>query len=291
MAELVMAGDIPMPFIATLEPAPAEEAKAPEPKVEVASEPKAPEPAAEAAPVAKPALLDRGSQFKSNLEAERRLREREAVVKSQEAKLSRQAELDALKERDQLAWMQEQGLSYDELTKQVLAGRKPDPNAKLLTKMAELEAKLAARDVAEAKAQEDAQQYQRYQDAVGYIAGVVEKSGRHELVHTMEASGMVLQRIQTHFDETGEQLSEEAAADAVEAYLESLADKFLKANKVKAKMAPPAPVMVVPPAKKSPATLTNRLAAEVSTRIDEPDISTLSEDEQYARMMAELKFK
>lgn len=245
--------------------------------------PPAPEPEPAKAPEPPKAAAqgpDRSMLLRQRVEAERKFREKEVALKAREAAVAEQQQkqeaLAALAKEDPARWLEESGSSVESLTKSYLKGDRPDPTKKVMSEVEKLKQELVERDRVAAKEKSE----RLYQEARKTVSDYLDTSEKHELAKLMQATDMVMQTIESHYHETGEVLSEEAASDKVEAYLESLAEEFLKANKVKAKATPQAP------AKKptaTPKTLTNKQASQVTSRDSEDD---LTDEEQLARMVA-----
>ena len=185
------------------------------------------------------ALRDRESEYESKFEEmERRLAEYEA--QSQEPEV----DWEHMLRNDPLRALEEAGLGYDKLTELALNDGKLTPDMQLAAmrqelendyqrKFEELEERLNAKEQSEVESYYDAVQ-ENFQDE---IAGVVMSDpDRFELVQASEASALVYDVIEEHYNETGRVLDIEEAADAVESYLEEEAGKLMKLKKLSSRL-------------------------------------------------------
>ena len=185
------------------------------------------------------ALRDRESEYESKFEEmERRLAEYEA--QSQEPEV----DWEHMLRNDPLRALEEAGLGYDKLTELALNDGKLTPDMQLAAmrqelendyqrKFEELEERLNAKEQSEVESYYDSVQ-ENFQDE---IAGVVMSDpDRFELVQASEASALVYDVIEEHYNETGRVLDIEEAADAVESYLEEEAGKLMKLKKLSSRL-------------------------------------------------------
>ena len=185
------------------------------------------------------ALRDRESEYESKFEEmERRLAEYEA--QSQEPEV----DWEHMLRNDPLRALEEAGLGYDKLTELALNDGKLTPDMQLAAmrqelendyqrKFEELEERLNAKEQSEVESYYDAVQ-ENFQDQISGV--VMSDPDRYELVQASEASGLVYDVIEEHYNETGRVLDIEEAADAVESYLEEEAGKLMKLKKLSSRL-------------------------------------------------------
>ena len=185
------------------------------------------------------ALRDRESEYESKFEEmERRLAEYEA--QSQEPEV----DWEHMLRNDPLRALEEAGLGYDKLTELALNDGKLTPDMQLAAmrqelendyqrKFEELEERLNAKEQSEVESYYDAVQ-ENFQDEITGV--VMSDPDRFELVQASEASALVYDVIEEHYNETGRVLDIEEAADAVESYLEEEAGKLMKLKKLSSRL-------------------------------------------------------
>ena len=185
------------------------------------------------------ALRDRESEYESKFEEmERRLAEYEA--QSQEPEV----DWEHMLRNDPLRALEEAGLGYDKLTELALNDGKLTPDMQLAAmrqelendyqrKFEELEERLNAKEQSEVESYYDSVQ-ENFQDQISGV--VMSDPDRYELVQASEASGLVYDVIEEHYNETGRVLDIEEAADAVESYLEEEAGKLMKLKKLSSRL-------------------------------------------------------
>ena len=185
------------------------------------------------------ALRDRESEYESKFEEmERKLAEYEA--QSQEPEV----DWEHMLRNDPLRALEEAGLGYDKLTELALNDGKLTPDMQLSAmrqelendyqrKFEELEERLNAKEQSEADSYYDAVQ-ENFQDEITGV--VMSDPDRFELVQASEASALVYDVIEEHYNETGRVLDIEEAADAVESYLEEEAGKLMKLKKLSSRL-------------------------------------------------------
>jgi len=185
------------------------------------------------------ALRERESEYESKFEEmERRLHDYES--RDQEPEV----DWEHMLRNDPLRALEEAGLGYDKLTELALNDGKLTPDMQLAAmrqelendyqrKFEELENRLNVKEQSEAESYYDAVQ-ENFQDE---IAGVVMGDpDRFELVQASEASALVYDVIEEHYNETGRVLDIEEAADAVENYLEEEVGKLVKLRKISGRL-------------------------------------------------------
>ena len=185
------------------------------------------------------ALRDRESEYESKFEEmERRLAEYEA--QSQEPEV----DWEHMLRNDPLRALEEAGLGYDKLTELALNDGKLTPDMQLAAmrqelendyqrKFEELEERLNAKEQSEVESYYDSVQ-ENFQDQISGV--VMSDPDRYELVQASEASALVYDVIEEHYNETGRVLDIEEAADAVESYLEEEAGKLMKLKKLSSRL-------------------------------------------------------
>ena len=144
-----------------------------------------------------------------------------------------------------LSVLAEEGLSYDELTQQILNQTPPNPQVDAHIKR--LEAKLARLEAQNEESQKSmaTAETERYKAAVKQITrdatNLVKTDPNFETVRATNSIRDVVELIEETFKETGEVMSVEEAAQEVENYLVEEAMKLTKIEKIKKRLqAPPA---------------------------------------------------
>lgn len=168
---------------------------------------------------------------------------------------------DRLK-REPLKVLEEQGLSFEQLAQIVLNDGKPtqemvlsEYEKRMMTKMQELEQKIAEKEANEAKEREEVAITQ----FKAQLTDFANTTADYELIRANDAVDLVFEVIEQHHSETGEILSNKEACDAVEEYLLEEAKKLVDREKVKKLLQP------APEAKKQPTaakTLSNAAASQ-----------------------------
>ena len=185
------------------------------------------------------ALRDRESEYESKFEEmERQLAEYE------EAQREPDVDWESMLRNDPLRALEEAGLGYDKLTELALNDGKLTPDMRLEAmrqelendyqrKFEELEERLNAKEQSEVESYYDSVQ-ENFQDQISGV--VMSDPDRFELVQASEASALVYDVIEEHYNETGRVLDIEEAADAVESYLEEEAGKLMKLKKLSSRL-------------------------------------------------------
>jgi hypothetical protein len=229
--------------------------------------------------------------FSKIAEKERELRQRERELKDLEARLKPNQELAELVEKkDKWSLLDRMGVTYDELTREYVQGKGADPQAQMKTEIERVRQQMEAQ-VQELKA---AEQRRYFEEERRNIQAFVQSSNAYPHLQAAEAHELVQQTIQSHFRETGDLVSYEDAAEAVEQQLGQLVGQFLQNPSVRQKYAglftvaspPKSPSESAPSA---PRTLRNEDTQDRVTLV-EHDFDTLSEDEQIARLARQLRF-
>lgn len=221
------------------------------------------------------------AKFAALSRKEKAVRQREAQLQQQmqdlEAKLkafeSQQSEVQNYKslpdrlKKEPFKVLQEQGLTFEQLAEMVLNDGKPtqemilsEYEKKVMSKVQELEQKLAEKEVKE--------QEERYNAAInqfqGQLVDFINETPDYELIRANDSADLVYNVIEEHFNETGEILSNKEACDAVEEYLLEEAKKLVDREKVKKLLSSQTPSKTATPSGKSSPTLSNAQAAQAS---------------------------
>lgn len=185
------------------------------------------------------ALRAQIQQFKA--EQEKFKAERDTLSKPAEIDYSKYIERDRLK-ADPLSAFEEAGLSYDELTEQVLARQSMQTDPRIIRQMEQMQAEIkAARE--EAKALRDSQegaQKTAYEQAVANIRSEAGKlvltDPSFEMVKATNSVSDVVELIEQTYKEEGNLLSVEEACQMVEDHLLEEAMKLTKIKKLQQKL-------------------------------------------------------
>lgn len=193
-------------------------------------------------------------QFKAR---EAGLAEREAKLTSQAPDTSKYISRDRLKQ-DALSVLDEAGVSYDELTQQIISRQPTDP--RVTATISRLEAKILELEQSNqntAKTYQESQQ-QAYQSAIKQITNdavalVKANPAEYEAIAKTGTVKQVVKLIKDTFDKDGIVLSVEEAAQEVENYLvEENINMVNSVSKIKARLAQN--VQAATTAQKTPAT-------------------------------------
>ena len=172
---------------------------------------------------------------------EKALRERELELERKYGSKEKELPLERRIRSNPLKALEELGLDYDKLTELALNDGRltPDMQMKLMREELEndykekfnsLEERLNAKERMEEEAKYDAVK----QGFVGEIESFInENKNDFEYVAHNEATDVVYDVIEEHYNETGRILDIKEAVEAVESYLEEEAEKLLNLGKVK----------------------------------------------------------
>ena len=172
---------------------------------------------------------------------EKALRERELELERKFGSKEKELPLERRIRSNPLKALEELGLDYDKLTELALNDGRltPDMQMKLMREELEndykekfnsLEERLNAKEKMEEEAKYDAVK----QGFVGEIESFInENQSDFEYVAHNEATDVVYDVIEEHYNETGRILDIKEAVEAVESYLEEEAEKLLNLGKVK----------------------------------------------------------
>jgi hypothetical protein len=193
------------------------------------------------APEANPQLAALARKERQVRKAQEDLKAREDAFKAREADYVPKARLTS----ETRAVLSELGITYDKLTEQELGEDAQDPQAALLQKISELEAKLDAQ-VTERKTSEQQRDTDARASAVNQIRAdakfVVDSDPAFETIKATDSVSDVVELIEKTFDKSGEMLSVEEACRLVEDVLvERETERIRKLSnlpKIKSKLAP-----------------------------------------------------
>ena len=257
-----------------------------------ASAPVEPTPAPDTAPVAEPekAAPTQAQRFADMARKQRIQFEKERALKDREARLAaKEAEHKAFEERrqayrqDPMKALEDSGWTYEDLTKRILNSTDPSVQQNVaLRQLAARQDEMARRLEAKEREAEEATrraaqlEQQSFADRFkGDIRSTIDANpDKYELTKLYGQTDLVYSVIATEYEQTGEVIPIDAAAEKVEKYLESEAAKVLTAKKFQAKLAP---------APSASPTLTNK-----TTQSPAPSAKSLSEKERIARAIAAL---
>ena len=185
-----------------------------------------------------------------------------------------QAPIEERLRRNPFETLEELGLGYDKLTELALNDGKltPEMQMRLMreelengykSKFEELESRLAQK--------EEEEEYNKYESIENNfkqeIESFVNGKNEFELINANEASDLVYEVIEEHYNDTGRVLELDEAAQAVESYLEDELEKLMSLGKVKSKFSPRQEQVF----KRQPSpTLSNAHSAQAYQRADRP---------------------
>ena len=212
------------------------------------------------------AMREREDQYSRKIEdLERRLEE---MNRKPEPEKKPEIPLEWRLKQNPLKALEEMGLGYDQLTELALNDGKltPDLQMQLIrselendykSKFEELENRLQEREEAEVEA--------KYENAkhnfMSEIESAVASDEKYELINSSNGEELVYNVIEEHYNETGNILEIDEAAQAVEEYLEAEVEKMLKLEKVSRKLGRVAEEPFEPRRQSSP-TLSNAHSAQ-----------------------------
>jgi hypothetical protein len=209
-------------------------------------------PVAEETPKEDPALSRQFAQIARQEKALRAqmqaLKAKEAEIKAKEASLQQQPQIDTSKyiskdmlKQDALSVLAEAGVSYEELTQQILNQPQRDPRVDATINELRNEIKKLQQQTEESKKSQVEQQSAQYQAAVKQIEADVNKlvftDPAYEAIKASNATKDVVELITETYNQDGILLSVEEAAQQVEDYLVDQYTKFTNLNKIKQRLA------------------------------------------------------
>lgn len=250
-------------------------------------------------------------------DTEKTLKQKEAEVQAREkALIEREAQVKArnqLKKEKPLQYLEEEGLTYDEITQAVLnngeipAEKKQEHIiAALQSEVSKLNSKLEEREKKELDAKEEQERQsaeQKYSERIeGFkteIKTFVDGSG--EETYELLKSGLFNQAtnpveaiydvILEHYETTkakssegvGEVLDVKQAADLLEQWLEKESEKIAKTKKFKSKLPPPAEPKVEPKLEEVQSQSTKTLENAHSSTVPNRQETKLTDEERIAK--------
>ena len=237
------------------------------------------------------ALSRREKEIRSKeSEYEQRIAELEQRFASKEPKSEPEIPFDVRLRQNPLKALESVGLSYDKLTELALndGNLTPDMQMKLMreelesdykSKFEDLEGRLLEKEKNDEERRYDEIQM-NFKDEIESFVGSNKEN--FELIDANEATDVVYDVIEEHYNETGKVLGIEEAASAVESYLEDEAEKLLKLSKVRSKFN--ARNDEQEPQRQSQTTLSNAHSAQAHERVDRK-LSDEDSKREIARML------
>ena len=222
---------------------------------------------------------------------EKALRERELELERKFGSKEKDLPLERRIRSNPLKALEELGLDYDKLTELALNDGRltPDMQMKLMREELEndykekfnsLEERLNAKEKMEEEAKYDAVK----QGFVGEIESFInENKNDFEYVAHNEATDVVYDVIEEHYNETGRILDIKEAVEAVESYLEEEAEKLLNLGKVKNRLNSIRDEYEQPQ-RQSQVTLSNAHSAQANERVGRK-LSDEESKREMARML------
>ena len=224
---------------------------------------------------------------------EKALRDRELELDKKYGNKEKELPLERRIRANPLKALEELGLDYDKLTELALNDGRltPDMQMKLMREELEndykdkfnsLEERLNAKEKMEEEAKYDAVK----QGFVGEINSFInENKSDFEYVAHNDATDVVYDVIEEHYNETGRILDIKEAVQAVESYLEEEAEKLLNLGKVKNRLTSLRDEYE-PPQRQSQTTLSNAHSAQANERV----ARKLSDEESKSAMAKMLQW-
>jgi hypothetical protein len=183
---------------------------------------------------------------------EQALKAREQALVEREAQLTKQPQIDTTKyismddfKNNPLEVMARTGLSYEELTNQLINQVPTDPRVKSQMQLMQDEIKALKADREQQKQAQIEQQTQAYRAAIRKIESdavelVQDQADEYELISAYGKPGIkeVVKLIETTYKEEGRIMTVEQAAKEVEDYLTEQAEKLAKSKKITKRLQP-----------------------------------------------------
>ena len=222
---------------------------------------------------------------------EKALRERELELEKKFGSKEKELPLERRIRSNPLKALEELGLDYDKLTELALNDGRltPDMQMKLMREELENDYKekfnsLEERINAKEKMEEEAKYDAVKQGFVGEIESFInENQSDFEYVAHNEATDVVYDVIEEHYNETGRILDIKEAVEAVESYLEEEAEKLLNLGKVKNRLTSMKDEYEQPQ-RQSQVTLSNAHSAQANERVGRK-LSDEESKREMARML------
>lgn len=234
---------------------------------------------------------------------ESQLEQRYAELESKLAALEKPAEpaapeeepLDQLLRRNPMEALKKFGWDYDKITQMTLEDGKLPADMQLQLMREEMERSYNSKlEQLEKQLEEDRTQREneKYQKVVNKfmteLNEFVDTNGEnYEFIKANDATDLVYEVIEEHYEESGRILDKKEAADLVEQYLEEeFRQKIAKTSKAKKFLAPQQETEPQTPQRQSSPTLSNAHSATASPKAER----RLSEDESRAKAASLLKW-
>ena len=198
------------------------------------------------------------------MDRESKIRETEQSVKQHQQEVDRARQLIEMAKNNPLQFLNDAGTTYDDVTQQVLQGNTPDPTVGLRQEIEKLKNQFGVR-----QQREEAASRQAAMDEVkSLVNSFVDSSEDYPLTKKAGMQNLVFERIQDHYNKTGQALSESSAAKEVEDYLSGVVDKLAQVESVRNRFSQQEQAMEQPDVTQLAKTLTNRQASSTPTRTD-----------------------
>jgi adenosine deaminase len=229
-------------------------------------------------------------KFNALAKKERELFELEQSLKAKQNSFSSLDEFKKLAKRDPQKYLEESGLTYDELTEFYLSGgTAKDPKVyEVEEKVAEIERKLKEKEEMIARKEQEAAIQSFKLDQKKHI---VQSADKYELINATGSFDLVYDVSKQYYEKHNKVLTNDEAAQMVEEYLEKEVEKVLKANKIRNKFATAEnkteTAKKTDEGKETIKTLSNNMASGVNPSTAKP----LSRDESLERAAALLRWK
>jgi hypothetical protein len=182
------------------------------------------------------------------MDKERRLREEKTAIERSRAQIAAEAKAELLAQfrASPAEFFRQAGSSYDEVSKRITAGDRPDVAGEAARRvdavMSELQALKAEREAERAQAERRS----RSSSLAAQVAALATE--KFPLLHAAGLHDTVAEDILTRYEQTGELPVTEAVASEVEDRLVGIAKKWLELEAVKKLYAPAVPTPSTPPA-------------------------------------------
>ena len=234
------------------------------------------------------------SKFAALSRREKALRDREADLDQKYGNREAEIPLERRLRQNPLKALEEMGLSYDQLTELALnEGRlTPDMQMKLMREELENDYKSKFSNLEKRMNDKEKLDEERKYDVIkenfmGEISSFVkENQTEYEYVAHNEASSVVYDVIEEHYNETGRILDVKDAVEAVESYLEEEAEKLLNLGKVKNRLNNMRDGIEPETSRQSQITLSNAHSAQAQERA----ARSLSDEESKSAMAKMLQW-
>ena len=217
------------------------------------------------------------------MDRENKIRETETSVKQQQGEIERARKLLDMAKANPLQFLHDAGTSYEDITTQVMQGNRPDPMVKMQAELANIRAELGVRQEREEASRRQA----ALDEARRLVSEFVDTSDQYPMTRAAGMQNLVFERIQDHYNKTGQTLSESSAAKEIEDYLSGVVDKLATLEAVRNRFVASEGATEEPEVTQLANTLTNAHSASNPTRTNG---DTLSHSESIKRAAAMLKF-